>query len=384
MKQLRRILSLAVCVCLLAGVMSVSAFALDAEDYKNIPYKCYTYIGDSIAWGYGLDLAKDPASGDNVCSRELGAYGDLIGKVIEQKNGGTTHSAATSGARLCDYRMLLETGMGKENPYTFSDWYGENRAPERSQRLQDMASEICSWVSESDLITLQLGYNDILAAPAFTLQGSPMMEEMQKLVDDPNATELQLGESLKDFLTEFSRVMLDGLKSFRTNTCAIIKSINELTDGKATIVLVGYYNPYRTLRQYENSDFAPFIDAMSLAVSTMNDYYSELADVFDNVYYCDAPEVSVFFPDGMLYDEARSDGEYALYGAHPDEEGHAYVADKVLKLLDKVNTCPLLTHDTLLRGAFLFPDNLIKTFNKLAVLRTAQFFARLFSPIFRF
>lgn len=391
MKQIKRVISIVLCVALLTGV-GASAFAISADDYKNIPYTGYTYIGDSIAWGFGLDRSHDPASPDYVCSREIGAYGDLVGRVIEQKNDGSVFSAATSGARLSDYRMLIENGMGKTNPYTFTDWYGENREPERSKQLMSMSAEICSWLSQSDLVSIQLGYNDLLAAPMFTLQDSGILDDIMLLLEseDPEpesfaellSADAKLTTAMKDKLGEISKILLNGVKSFRENSKALIVDINELTGKTADIVFVGYYNPYRTLKENANSDLSPLLDTMSMIVATMNDYFSELADKYENVYYVDAADVSVFFEDGMLYEDATSDPDAMLYGAHPDEEGHAYVADKILSLLDKVNTCPIYAHDFLFKSVFVFPDILMKTFAKLAVLRTNQIFVSIFHSIF--
>ena len=331
MKKAKRAISFLLCLVLITGVFCASAFALDADKYKNIPYKGYTYIGDSIAWGFGLDRDKDPASADFVCSRETGAYGDLIGKLIEDRNGGVTYPAATSGARLCDYRMAIEAGMGKENPYVYNDWYSANRAPARSDKLRGMGDELCAWLRESDLISIQLGYNDVLAAPMFTLQDSGMMNDLMAALDsDMSAddfesflkSEMKLYGLLGDYFKNLASVLLGGLDSFRVNTLALVKDINEVSGKNADIVLVGYYNPYNNLREFENSDLTPLLDAMTIAVSAMNDYYSEIADMYDNVYYVDAMDVSLFFPDGMLYSDAKADPDYMLYGAHPDPKGY--------------------------------------------------------------
>lgn len=365
MKKAKRILSLVLCLVLLTSAFSVSAFALDTGRFKHIPYKCYTYIGDSIAWGFGLDSGREYTDPENVCSREEGAYGDLIGKLIEERNDGTTHAAAASGARLCDYRVAIERGMGKADPYEHDDWYSEKRAPERTEKLRSLGRDMCDWIAASDLITLQLGYNDILAAPLFTLQDSPMMDEMLALLDDPNAGTLELSNGMKNLLKGFGSVILDGMESFRVNTYELIKDINEINGKKADIVLVGYYNPYKELKESENSDLTPFLDAISVAVAAMNDYFSEIADMFDNVYYVDVMDVSLFFPDGMLFSEAQEDGDAMLLGAHPDEAGHVYIAKQILTVLEKVNTCPLYGKDTFFSAALFFPDNMLKTIAKV-------------------
>ncbi len=100
--------------------------------------------------------------------------------------------------------------------------------------------------------------------------------------------------------------------------------------------------------------------------------------MYDNVYYVDAPEVSVFFPKGMLYTEAKADGEFMLYGAHPDEEGHAYVADRILSTLNYVNSCGIFGHDSLIRSAIVFPDNMLKTIAKVLASIPVKIFTAIF------
>ena len=109
------------------------------------PYT-FSVLGDSISWGYGLDPNADNHDKFSVGTRVTGSFTDIIGSVLEQNNGAVVQPAASSGSRLCDYRILLERGMGVENPYDrANDWYG-NRHPERTEVLRSMGPQIVSWV----------------------------------------------------------------------------------------------------------------------------------------------------------------------------------------------------------------------------------------------
>ena len=159
----KRILSVMLCAMLVLGLAGTAASALDAKAYTNLPYHTYTYLGDSISWGYGLHEDIDRTDKFSVGKRVPGSYTDLVGQVLEENNGSTVYAAASSGARISDYRYLLERGMGLENPYVKGkDWYGE-RHPERTEQLLQMGPQICDEVRQSDLVTIQAGINDITA-----------------------------------------------------------------------------------------------------------------------------------------------------------------------------------------------------------------------------
>ena len=56
---MKKLLSIVLCAVLLLGALGVPALAVNAEDYTDLPYKNYCYLGDSISWGYGLDPNAD-------------------------------------------------------------------------------------------------------------------------------------------------------------------------------------------------------------------------------------------------------------------------------------------------------------------------------------
>ena len=113
---MKKILSIVLCAVLLFSALGVQAFAVNAADYAALPYHNYCYLGDSISWGYGLDPNADNHDKFSVGTRVTGSFTDIIGSVLEQNNGAVVQPAASSGSRLCDYRILFERGMGVENP----------------------------------------------------------------------------------------------------------------------------------------------------------------------------------------------------------------------------------------------------------------------------
>ncbi|MDO4816433.1 MAG: SGNH/GDSL hydrolase family protein [Bacillota bacterium] len=345
-KKFKRSISLAMCAVLLFGVLGTAAFAEESKEYDNLPYKCYTYIGDSIPWGYGLNPDIETSDPNSVCLRVEGAYTDLVGKVLEENNGAAVHAAASSGSRLCDYRAALEKGMGVENPYNRTDdWFG-NRTPERTELLRSKGEQMCAWISESDLISLQCGINDITALLVNTLCASGLVD-INKItaIDDAEAVldYLQFALSSLEADPNVLGNIISGFKSeltgIRENAAAVVGDVVEIAPEDADIVIVGYSNLLAGMRVIPGTDFSLIMDLIDTALVSLNDYYSSIADDYDNVYYVDAPDASVFFSEGMLITDAISDERGILLGLHPDAEGHEYIAGCVLDALKEINTC---------------------------------------------
>lgn len=345
-KTFKRIISLAMCAALLLGVMSISAFAISAEDYENVNYKCYTYIGDSISWGYGLDPSIDTKVASSVCLRVDGAFPDLVGKVLEQNSDAEVYSASSSGGRLCDFRMLLERGMGVEDPYTYpDDWFG-TRSPVRTQTLRNMGNDICEWVSQSDLVTIELGINDITGTLVNSLSASGVID-LEKITSISGAEgvadylKYALG-SLREDPNVLAKVIVafnNEIKSLRENANEVVKDVVELTPDDADILLVGYSNLVAGVRVLPDSEFSPLFDLVGAAFVSLNDYYVSIAAKYDNVYYVDCPDASVFFPVGTTVADLLKDPGGILLGLHPDAAGHEYIAQCVLDTLKEINGC---------------------------------------------
>lgn len=345
MKTWKRILSLALCAALLVGVLGVSALAVDASEHADLPYHTYTYLGDSISWGYGLEEGSDSHDPYNVAKRMPGSFTDLIGTVLEENNGATVHPAASSGARLCDFRILLERGMGFENPYDReNDWYG-NRHPERTVRLREMGPEICSYVRESDLVSVQLGINDLTAAlvNAISATGLVDLTKLSEISDLSSAlayTRFALGNLAKspNVLGNLTRTFNSEIAGIRENAAAVLDEVTTLAP-EADIVLIGYHKAVQNLRVLPGTDYSPLFDLADAALVSLNDYYAALAAQYDRVYYVDAPDASIFYAEGTHVLQILKDPGSFLQMAHPDEAGHAYIAERVLDTLEEINVC---------------------------------------------
>lgn len=347
-KTLKRTISLVMCVVLLLGTLSISAFAAGSDEYKNVSYKCYTFIGDSISWGYGLDPNIDTLSADYIFDRTEGAFTDIVGKVLEENCGTEVHSAASSGGRLCDYRVMFDKAMGVENPYTCEDdWFG-NRSYERTHKLQESGAPVVESLKQSDFVTLQLGMNDLAGALVNAICSCGFIDINRiKSISDAESALDYLAFALNELAKENHKEILpDLLKAFdkefrglRDNGRAVLKDVVDLTTEDADILILGYHDPVEVMRVIPNTDSSLVFDLLGAALASLNDYFADIASEYDNVYYVDVPDASVFFEEGTLITDALSDTKGLLLGLHPDAEGHEYIAERVLDKVKEINTC---------------------------------------------
>ena len=344
MKKLYKVL-IAFGLCSVLVLTSVgAAFAADGKSYKNLPYTYYTYLGDSIPFGYGLvsqEASSDPYS---VGTRVPNSYPDLVGDVLEDVNGAHIQPAACSGARLMDYRILLERGMGVENPYDRpSDWYG-NRKAERTERLRGMGPEIVRWVQQSDLVSIQAGFNDITAAlvNAAYATGIVDLNKLQGLSDadavlDYLSFALNNLEKDPDLLGNFTRTFSEEMSEMFTNAYVVIKDLQLLAPNKADILLVGYNKAVASIRVIPGTDRSLLFDLVDEAIMAFDGYFAFLATQYDNVHYVHVPDAETVYPKGTTVFDMLKDTGGILLGIHANEAGHRYIADRILDTLQEIN-----------------------------------------------
>ena len=359
-KRTKTALSILLCIIMVFGIMGSTAMALNAEEYKSIPYHCYTYLGDSITWGYGLHEDIDRTDKFSVGRRVPGSYTDLVGRVLEENNGATVYAAASSGARISDYRYLLERGMGLEDPYVKrKDWYGE-RHPERTEQLLQMGPKICEEVRQSDLITIQAGINDITAtvvnaASATGLVDLVKLQEISGVEGVLDYVAYALGNVMQDpnIVGRLTDTFIQEASGIRENIEAVVDHLVAVAPSDAVIMVLGYHQAASGLRVIPGSGYSVIFDLVDRGIDLFNNIYREVAAKYDNVVYVDVPDATSIFSAGTTVIDALdipgivsrvSSGEGVvdgvtkgiLIGLHPDANGHEYMAGRVLDTLNEL------------------------------------------------
>ncbi len=344
-KTIKLIVSVLLSIALICSFLCVTAFATAGSKYSQLKYEQYTYLGDSISWGYGVDPNYDTGDPYNVGARVPGSFPDLVGKKLEKNCHTTVYPGASSGARFCDYRILLERGMGVKDPYNVTnDWYGA-RKPFRTERLRNMGPEICAELKKSDLVTIQLGINDITGALINAAYATGIID-LDLLESSPDLDEVlqyiayALGNLKNDpiVLDNFILTFHQEIKTLRRNAREVIKDVVKLTPKKADIIVVGYHKAVQGLRVFPGTDYSLLFSIIDDGLATFNMFLESTTLNYSKAYYVDAPDASVVYPEGTsVVDIAKTDFSYFRKGVHPDKKGHQYIANQVLNKLVEIN-----------------------------------------------
>ena len=343
-RLMKTLISLGLCALLIVTTVGAS-FAISAKPYKSVKYDKYCYLGDSIPFGYGLvsqEASSDPFS---VGVRVEGSYTDLVGDVLQKTNKKTiVQPAASSGSRVCDYRILFERGLGYKKPYSReNDWYGM-RKPERTVRLRAMGPEMVRWLSDSDLVTFQCGLNDITAclinaAYATGVVDLNALQSLDGLQDVLNYLAFAFGNLQNDpvIIDNFLTVFAKEVAELRKNIRVVMKELVKIAPDDADILVVGYHKAVQGIRVIPGTDRSFLFDVVDEVLMSFNSYYKTVSKRYDNVYYVDAPDAAVVYPKGTTVFEWLSDTSFVLMGVHPSAKGHQYIAKQVLNKLVEIN-----------------------------------------------
>ena len=350
---------------LLAMVMAMSVFCLTAFAGEKKTYTAYTFFGDSVTAAAGLPsyytfFVYNPETGKYEGTAEgqrvLGSYPDLVAQGVGINNGlENYYNESHSGWRTSEVRELLDPDYYNDDgevAKALSLAMANGKAiadPQNPELREDVREEIAA----SDLITLDLGSNDIQLPIIMTLYSvlNPTASEdykawmIEKLLQKyGSASELinNLAQTVASLhgvefaLEQIAKATLTGLHKFNTNYPVIIDKILEINP-TADIYVIGLYNPLSDTLISEDLPIkiGKILDPM---IQGMNLYLSQLNPARGHYTYVDAfntavlgtINVSELFTGGGL--SAEGMGEYTLY-VHPSLEGHAYIADQVLKAI---------------------------------------------------
>lgn len=341
-KLWKALMSIVLCAILI-GTMGVSAFAASPK-YTGRHYKQYTYLGDSIPFGYGLVSQEASSNPFSVGIRVKGTYTDLVGKTLEKDSKTKVQPAASSGSRVCDYRIVFERGMKLKDPYfKENDWYGKRKAY-RTEVLRSMGPQIVKWVSRSDLVTFQCGLNDLTAALVNAAYATGIIDldkitNMESLGDVIDYIAFALNGLQNDpiFLDNFILEFQNEIAETRANIRACIRELTQIAPKDADILLVGYHKAVAGFRLIPGTDRSLVFDLIDEGLMSYNQYYKTIAKQYDNVTFVDAPDASVVYPKGYTLVEALTDERGFLLGVHPDYKGHKYISKQVIKQLNALH-----------------------------------------------
>lgn len=354
-RTMKKSLCLVLALLMFVGIMSVGAFA----ESKPVQYNRYTILGDSIAAGYGLpsyEKKVNPRSGLYICEEEVhaGSYGQIVGDEL----GAATTSAAHSGWRAIDYLKMMGEPVGTDynvgagceikDPYFFIEAMGwlkydtgyTNQRTNPKLMLKDSGSRVISAIKNSDIITLNLGCNDIFsyaqAVAMYTVSNRLGWSSIYSPAG-AGATISAIGKTLssgdlKELLSTYVGALETGASMFETYMPQLVKKIKSLNPN-ATVCILGMANPVN-VNFPVNVDICSHFDYYS---AKENEFLKNLAKnngcIFVDVYETDNYGTKYFDYSSVLTLDMLGIEVSGIKMVHPTPEGHAYMAKKILEAL---------------------------------------------------
>ncbi len=269
-----KILSVVVSVAMLGSYAGTTAFASENKAEKNYNYVA---LGDSIAAGFGLaggDLAHDPAL---VITEKLlenpvqGAYPavftDYLKNLGEEKGfnvKGTNLASTAYRAEDIEKTIKIPGNKGEFASQILEMYVGEGA----SDILIPYHDYYTKYLSEANLVSIQLGGNDIIMSiiPQMIFGDNPILQATGTaltLTLFGMDTEIAIGgglqilEANKDnitsddfieaaaFMYNVSQMADQLVDESASHVKGVVEAVKEL-NSNADIALVGMFNPYRT------------------------------------------------------------------------------------------------------------------------------------------
>lgn len=269
----KRIISFAVSGVMLCSSLGLTAFA--EEGGKTDEKKSYDYValGDSIAAGYGLTegqgLALDPALVIDLENPINNAYPAVFGEYLKQLAESEGFDSTTANLSATAYRAEDIVKTMQESGYKgeVAEWILERLVSSGSSTPLSAYHEIFDEkIRNAELITIQLGGNDIIMSIVFPifesknpiLQTAAMTMSFTLIGLDAKSTAgiaMAMLAQNKDKITkenveeaiQYFKNVLENAEALVDNAAANVKGVIEeikKINPDADIVVVGMYNPF--------------------------------------------------------------------------------------------------------------------------------------------
>lgn len=325
----RRIMTLLLAVVMLFGTLITTADAANRDNVRY--YDTYMCIGDSIAAGFYIDGQR----AGYYRTRMPGAYHDIIANATHA----TLNQFGWSAFRAVELRYMLE-GVR----YDLDDvWLNSFRPLVKDELLDANREDYLKAIRESDLITVNLGSNDVLsytmAKTVLQLQSSgdcelaaKVKEIAGKCGDIGTAFVKVLGYAEKAgklpvVLATLNPTLMKAVSYFKDNFTACMRGIYKLNPN-ATVVVVGVYNPMSNVTLVENGNLklAPLVQP---AVDLLNQFLKSGCLYSDWYRFAPVPKTETW----KIHVLGGDFTSQVITKVHPTANGHSYMADQILSVL---------------------------------------------------
>ena len=325
----RRIMTLLLAVVMLFGTLITTADAANRDNVRY--YDTYMCIGDSIAAGFYIDGQR----AGYYRTRMPGAYHDIVANATHA----TLNQFGWSAFRAVELRYMLE-GVR----YDLDDvWLNSFRPLVKDELLDQNREDYLNAIRESDLITVNLGSNDVLSytmtKTVLQLQSSgdcelaaKVKEIAGKCGDIGTAFVKVLGYAEKAgklpiVLATLNPTLMKAVSYFKDNFTACMRGIYKLNPN-ATVVVVGVYNPMSNVTLVENGNLklAPLVQP---AVDLLNQFLKSGCLYSDWYRFAPVPKTETW----KIHVLGGDFTSQVITKVHPTANGHSYMADQILSVL---------------------------------------------------
>lgn len=331
--------------------VSVFAFSASAATKSGKRYRVITALGDSASSGYGLpDYQK---YGQTVIyeKRIANSYPDLLAKDLGAEK---LYPYGVSGIRTTELRYLLDNNyygdilMDRDMPKMSNDVI-------KREKLKELKPLYQNAVKQSDLVTLDIGFDDIWI---------PTIACIYDIADDGIFNQLDPEKTIADKVAKYgsTRVVIENALSYLiawythpakwvyywdswATTVArwladfyiqyehIVDQIYYLNP-QVTVVAVGCYNPCEEWSIFPGDKaightIQPYYDIL-------NAYKRRFTSRYPTYHYVSARNVDIItkYVQLPLYENLTLDD--SGFNPHPTEVGHRDIEQRILRELGEI------------------------------------------------
>ena len=330
-RNLPRALLAFVLICSMAFCLLCPA--VGAANRDNVQhYDTYMCIGDSIAAGFYVD-------GNSDIGRKLEIMPNAYHSIVAEATGAKLLQYGWSAFRSVELRYMLE-GERHDLDNTWQELFGFLISDEQ---LKPYRSAYLDAIKKADLITVNLGSNDvlsysmkktlnILSSSSDCALAEEVKEIMSKCGDFGTAFVKVLGYAEKAgklpiVMASLNPTLMKAVSAYKENFTACMRGIYKLNPD-ATVVVVGVYNPMANVSLVENGNLK-LAALVQPTVDLMNQFL-EYGCLYSD-WYRFAP-----VPNVTTWKMSLIGGAFAsevITKVHPTAVGHSYMADQILSVL---------------------------------------------------
>lgn len=351
-KTSNKILAALLTMAMLIAAVSTLAFAVD-ENRKSSRSLNYLVIGDSIAAGYGMH----PVNGnpDDLSNQFTLHHGDLVEgtypKIVSDAIGATTTvNTARESYTTTNYLRLIDQDYNVE--LTYPQNYYERFLSECTfimpklfggiDDLNNLKANMVRYIQEADVITIGIGNNDTFTAAllgpvfrtlyyAYGMSGQVPLTMLQGHLNAVTSLDqlVEMAGGYSDIFTELARRVV----VYQKNYDRLIKDILALNPDVA-IYYCGMYNTFADVQPADSDLVVQFRNQGEVLSAQLKNYVTKESPYAKRVHYVNMTGTKVW-PSAPIDNIAFYTS--FLVHCHPNYEGHAFMAKKLINSMKKYN-----------------------------------------------